>query len=302
MLDSDDLNMIVARIEAKNPLHAKKIKKHLKTQDSIFFERLTDFLGAYKAFLKKQGQGLSDALDCYLRLVAEVTLDHVRFLETGRYANQNFEEVKENVYDQPDIMDSYMKGLLLSQFFWRQHYAVFSFFIEALPSFQSMVENYLEIGCGHGLYLSQALKIFPKANIDVVDISASSLAMARLFTLSERPRYIQADIHDVQESEKYDFITLGEVLEHVQDPKKILAKVNALLKPQGLLFVTAPANAPAKDHLYLFHNEQEIKDMILKAGLNIVKDIHVYAEDVDSTRAQELKVSSLYAALAQKKG
>ena len=43
---------------------------------------------------------------------------------------------------------------------WPTHYAMHSFFIEKINNMSTNIENYLEIGCGHGLFLAEAIKKF----------------------------------------------------------------------------------------------------------------------------------------------
>ena len=42
--------------------------------------------------------------------------------------------------------------------------------------------------------------------------------------------------------EKFDFITMGEVLEHVNFPQKLLLKLNSLLSKKGSAFILSKEN------------------------------------------------------------
>src|SRR6185312_17119874 len=111
----------------------------------------------------------------------------------------------------------------------------------------------LEVGVGHGFYLSKALEILDNATaVTAVDISETSIEMAQNFVNDSRVAYKLKYIFDFNNDEKYDFITLGEVLEHMEDPLTLLLKLNELLSDDGTLFFTTPTNAPAIDHIYLF--------------------------------------------------
>ncbi len=135
----------------------------------------------------------------------------------------------------------------------------------------------------------------------MVDISESSINMAKHFVNDKRVNFIHTDVFDFQPKNQYDFITMGEVLEHVEDPVELLLKVKTLLKPSGTLFLTTPTNAPAIDHLYLFRNYQDILAVLQKAGFSVENEIRVYAEDVSDEMAEEFKITMMFGGFLIKK-
>jgi 2-polyprenyl-3-methyl-5-hydroxy-6-metoxy-1,4-benzoquinol methylase len=108
-------------------------------------------------------------------------------------------------------------------------------------------------------------------------------------------RYLLMDIFDLDETHPYDFITIGEVIEHLEDPLAMLRKVHRLLRPGGAAFISTPVNAPTLDHIYLFHNVDEIRDLIAEAGLQIRDETSCYAENMPARKAEKLKVANMYA-------
>ena len=91
------------------------------------------------------------------------------------------------------------------------------------------------------------------------------------------------------------------MLEHVEKPVALLKKIRSLLKPNGVLFLTTPANAPAIDHIYLFRNAEEIREVIYEGGFNIEKEITKFVEDVSPEMAEKLKITLMYGALLNQK-
>lgn len=89
------------------------------------------------------------------------------------------------------------------------------------------------------------------------------------------------------------------MLEHVEEPIVLLQKLNDLMGNTGLSFITTPVNAPMIDHIYLFNNVQEIRDLILDAGLRFVKEKVVITEKVSQQYAEKFKIPVMYAALIQ---
>ena len=86
---------------------------------------------------------------------------------------------------------------------------------------------------------------------------------------------------------------MGEVLEHLDEPKQILIKLSKLLKPGGLLWITTPTNSPALDHVYLFKTKEEVLTLITDSGLETVDSCNYFAEDMDEQTALKNKITNL---------
>jgi 2-polyprenyl-3-methyl-5-hydroxy-6-metoxy-1,4-benzoquinol methylase len=295
------LNYIGEKIETLSPIHSKKIKKNSAFYDDRYYELADAFFKKYIKILENDNKTLDYAIDCYLKMVADINSETVEFFRSGKYTSSTFEEVNNRVYGRPETMEYYMHGLIMSQFLWKHHYQIFDYFINTLPHYAHKTKSYLEIGAGHGLYLSKALEILDnKTTFTVVDISKTSIELAKRFTDDDRVTFNLKDIFDFNDNEKYDFITLGEVLEHVEDPLKLLLKLNDLLTEDGVLYLTTPTNAPTIDHIYLFNNVQEIRDLIKLSGFEILSEMPFLAEDVSAEKAEKFKVTILYGAFLKK--
>lgn len=295
------IEQIVNRISEKNPLHSKKIKKTVKNLDSDYFKRAGDFLDKYNELLKKEGKDMDYAVDCYLQMIADVHFESVHFLESGEYTSKSFDEVNKRVYDNPEVMTYYMHGLLLSQFLWKHHYDILLYFNGVMKENKGNIKNYLEIGGGHGLYISEAVSILGKdTRFDLVDISSSSLDIAKRLINNDAIHYIHSDIFKYHPAHKYDFITMGEVLEHVEDPVGLLKQLNFLLADNGKVFITTPTNAPAIDHIYLFKSAEDIRNVIHQAGFKIEKELCIFAEDLPPELLEQYKISMMFAGVLTK--
>ena len=71
-----------------------------------------------------------------------------------------------------------------------------------------------------------------------------------------------ADIFVMDNEKKYDLIICGELLEHVENPRDLLDKLNIILKEDGTIFLTTAVYAAAIDHIYLFDNVDEVRHML----------------------------------------
>jgi 2-polyprenyl-3-methyl-5-hydroxy-6-metoxy-1,4-benzoquinol methylase len=296
-----ELDHIYSRIAVLNPRHAKKLIKNAASFDERYNELAEDFFKRYTAILQTENKNLDYAIDCYLHMIDDVNSETIEFARTGQYSSSTFAEVNNRVYARPQIMEYYMHGLILSQFLWKHHYQMFNYFITTLPRYVHNIKAYLEVGVGHGFYLSKVLDVLDaNATLTAVDISETSIAMAKSFINNSRISYNLANIFEFDTEKKYDFITLGEVLEHVEYPLELLLKLNDLLSEDGVLFFTTPTNAPAIDHISLFNNVDEIRELVKSAGFQIDAEIALLSEDVSPEKAEKFKIATLYGAYLKK--
>ena len=135
----------------------------------------------------------------------------------------------------------------------------------------------------------------------MVDISKSPIELSKQFVSGGSVNYYLKDVYEYHTNEKYDFIVMGEVLEHVEDPVALLKKLNSLLNNNGKAFISTPTNAPTIDHVYLFRNRKDVVDVIEKAGFEVDVESCIYAEDLPSETAEEMKITMMYAAFLKKK-
>ena len=104
---------------------------------------------------------------------------------------------------------------------------------------KNKITNVLEIGCGTGLgILFPLAKIFDKVSFYGEDIDSKSIEYANqinnLNNLEFRNSYSK------KEEDIYDLVILSEVLEHVDDPQKLLINVRNNLTDSGSVFITLP--------------------------------------------------------------
>jgi 2-polyprenyl-3-methyl-5-hydroxy-6-metoxy-1,4-benzoquinol methylase len=296
------LDQIMEQIAEANPIHAKKLRKNLGKQEQSYLDKTNDFLEEYISFAGRLGKDLEFGVECYLRMLSDFTQEYISFMNTGEYSTKSFEDANRRVYNNPDVMEYYMHGLLLSQVLWVHHNDIVLFFQKHLQESKGKVNRYLEIGAGHGMYISEAIKVFGNGvTYDVVDISPTSIELSQNFIKDDQVNYILSDIHDYTPSQKYDFITLGEVIEHVEKPVELLQVIKSMLTEDGCLFLTTPANAPAIDHIYLFNNAEDIRDVLKEAGFEIEHEIAKFVEDVPKEMAEKMKITLMYGAFLRVK-
>ena len=111
-----------------------------------------------------------------------------------------------------------------------------------------------------------------------IDISISSLNFSlKLLNAKLANRNIDlvqqdATSSDFSHSQKYDFVICCEVLEHVEEPVKLLQNIRSSLNRNGKAFITTVSNLEAVDHIFLFNSSDEIRNMIKNTGFIILEE------------------------------
>jgi ubiquinone/menaquinone biosynthesis C-methylase UbiE len=99
--------------------------------------------------------------------------------------------------------------------------------------------RFLEIGCGHGFFLAEAVRSGLFTSFVGADISMASLTEAR--QRAGGASLVQADGEYLGfRGGTFDAVCLTEVIEHVPDQVAVLKEASRMLAPGGILVVTAP--------------------------------------------------------------
>lgn len=93
----------------------------------------------------------------------------------------------------------------------------------------------LDVGCGAGAFLAEAETAGWAVEGIEVDPRLARIARARSFAVREEPLEALTD-----DSERYDAITMWDVIEHVNDPRETIAAAYRLLAPGGVLLIDTP--------------------------------------------------------------
>jgi 2-polyprenyl-3-methyl-5-hydroxy-6-metoxy-1,4-benzoquinol methylase len=105
--------------------------------------------------------------------------------------------------------------------------------------------NMLELGCFQGAFTRRLNAHYPK--LTCVEASDKAIAEAQK-TLGNGVQFHNATFEEVTLPESYDNIVMTHVLEHLDDPVRVLKRVNdEWLKESGRFFLVCPnANAPSR--------------------------------------------------------
>lgn len=138
-------------------------------------------------------------------------------------------------------MDKYQ---LMGDYHWRDYYGsrpnLYQKHVDkVIDFFKDKKGKLLDIGCGAGLILSKLSE-----NKDLhcfgIDISPTAIQIARAKGV---PNCAVLDLFKLTEVDRYDYIFMGDVLEHLPDCEKGLKKVKEQLSPNGAILITIPLQA-----------------------------------------------------------
>ncbi|MEK6809669.1 MAG: methyltransferase domain-containing protein [Nanoarchaeota archaeon] len=214
----------------------------------------------------EKDMGLYDkAIQDFIDLSIEFIVLQSELEKTGRYKYNNFEEVEKSILENKDIMPGrYLNGLLFSQAFWLNHYKFVEFFKERFCVSKSG-GSVLEVPIGTGLFLSEFMKKNEGWTFKGFDLSTFSVNFAVKYISINNDRSAEIskkNLFDIEENNKFDKIICGELMEHLDDPRKLLLKLKNLLKNDGEIFLTTVVWLAHIDHIYLFRSVDEIREMV----------------------------------------
>ncbi len=301
---NSNLAKIIDLVSKANPLQKKKILSYVSNQDEKYFlfaENLSKTI--IEDFLTTEKEQI-DAAAAYNKMCMDFLKEQIRFKKTGVYRIDDAAIANEEVYSDPLVMRYYMVGLLISYMFWPNHYQLFQFFKTHLPVNEP--KSYLEVGVGHGLFSSTMLKTYPNIQATCVDISETSIKTAKevlqsFYVNTKNIDYVLGDFFTVDINKKFDFIIMGEVLEHVNDAYGFMRRAKEFLKEDGRIYMSTAANSPALDHVYHFHNEKEITDLLDQTGFLVEDDLVLPADDIPKELWEQELVTLNYCCILKHK-
>jgi SAM-dependent methyltransferase len=97
----------------------------------------------------------------------------------------------------------------------------------------------LDVGCGAGSVAKAAKRERPDLEVFGCDLSRSAMATAKLDPHGVEFRLATAEQLPFGDSE-FDFVWIFDVLEHVDDPERVLREVARVLKPGGGFHIVLP--------------------------------------------------------------
>jgi 2-polyprenyl-3-methyl-5-hydroxy-6-metoxy-1,4-benzoquinol methylase len=223
-----------------------------------------------KLVLSLTGEHLPRYCDDYQWMCEKFLEEELFFRRNKRYRRQSFADAHREIYSDKSYMSRYVNGILLSQLFWHNHAAALDLFRSRFLI--SLPEGYrhLEVGPGHGLFLSRAAADPRCGTATAWDVSESSIQETRAaldkLGLTRPVTLVMQDILQAPlQSRQFDSVIISEVLEHLEKPEVALGNLFESLDTGGRIFVNVPINSPAPDHIYLWTHPEQIRKLVTDA-------------------------------------
>lgn len=287
-----------------SPLQGKAIRRIAMDFSQSQWQEGEALMVGLLQYAENTGLGLDDLVRSYLAICDDTRREQLYFARKGKYRLSDVLTARENIYENESIMRPYMLGLAVTQIFWEHHQQLFAFFKKCMREID--FQHYLEIGPGHGLFLVEAINQNPTAQYTAVDLSQTSIQVSQgmLDTFLGKQNSVKLLLEDLFEwktKDKFDFIAVGEVLEHVENPHEMMDKIGGFLLPGGYIWVSTCANCPAIDHIYLFECGQHIRDTLTSCGYDIIDEEVVEVDIGVRNRHGNPLPTTNYAALLRKR-
>lgn len=200
------------------------------------------------------------------------------------YTHMTHKHTHEILHQVP--VDYYQKGVRsnLLQKLW--HTNKLHALLDLVDESQIQPKKILDVGCASGWLLSEMKKVYPKSSCTGVDLYDKAIAWGnkKYKTVS----LLRADAHKLPfRKETFDVIICTEVLEHVEDPGKVLLEIKRVLKKNGRAIIEMDSGnwlftaiwyvwthflkGKVWDHAHIqMFNSLNLAKTIKKSGLKIV--------------------------------
>lgn len=132
---------------------------------------------------------------------------------------------------------------------------------------ETIIENlkgnsFLEIGCGEGYIIGRIKRMKPDARC--VGLSNDEIGIKEARIGHPSVEFICKDVYDYEPAEKFGTVILPEVIEHLEDPKKILAKAKQIAKQRIIITVPNRNKIENEGHIQIY-NKDRLESHVIEA-------------------------------------
>lgn len=293
------LNRILTHVLDVWPNHERYLAASLLAENSCDLKQVEEVA---RLILLLGGEKLSEWADDYKWLCERFKEEQMHFFRHKQYRLSSLKDATEQVYNNEVFMSRYMNAVLFTQLFWKNHALSMDLFRTRFIPESPEGYDYLEVGPGHGLFMSFVAMDDRCNSLTGWDLSSTSLEDTRSALEKMRARdadNIQLEQNDIVSatnvSQRFDCIMCSEVLEHTEEPEKALGNLYGLLRDQGRIYLNIPVNSPAPDHIYLWTESEQVSNAVIQAGFNIEYSLELppTGKTLETAKRQGLDISCI---------
>ena len=295
------LDMLAQHMLRVWPEHHKYLTARFKSDSEDFLKRTEELASCAVQLMHDDVTGYCQD---YRWMCEQFIEEQIYFQRHGNYRHSSFEDVNKEIYANQSYMQRYVRGILVSQIFWANHAQAIDLFRTEFLTTIAQGADYLEIGPGHGLFFYFASRMATIASLTGWDVSESSIAetqqaMQLMKVAPERYRLIRQDIFDASSPpEQFDAVIISEVLEHLEAPDKALQSLHRVMRSGARIFINAPVNSPAPDHIYLWRTTDALAKQVQECGFTIEQAhyLPLTGRSLEYCRKYNLDISCIFIA------
>ena len=214
-------------------------------------------------------------VDGYIYMLMDINRSQAEYERRGKYLNKSYDDVFKSVYNDSKFMDLYHWGVFVCTFAWEHHVRIYNFYRDTfLPSLNLKKGRLLDLGCGSGIWSFLATHFLPQWTSQGIDISKKSVelstTMAKSSGLESKVKFREFDALSFKGTKKYDAAISCFLMEHLEEPQRLLQNMASNLEARGYAFIAAALTAAEVDHICEFRRESEIVLMAEEAGFRVV--------------------------------
>jgi SAM-dependent methyltransferase len=141
-----------------------------------------------------------------------------------------------------------------------------------------------DAGMGFGQYTYYLARRFPHAHLLAVDVKAEQIEDCRQFFAEMglgQCSFAVEDLLTIQHENRFDLVLSVDVMEHIEDDRRVFRNLARALKPGGVLLVNTPSNLGGSDvheedgrsfieeHARAGYGVEELREKLESVGLRV---------------------------------